>query len=157
MKKILALAMAFVMMMAVAVPAFAGEIKETTDQSGEALVKTDISTVGAGTYTVTYPAEIVVPWSSPAYSVNYTVETQLVVNKTLNVSVADKDTATLVGTMTAADTTDTLVYDLSGDVTVDYEGVQNETETLTFTVQDWSKTIAEYSNYITFTATLADK
>ena len=136
MKKIIAIVMALVMMMAVTVPAFAGEIKENTAQNGESLVKTDTSTVGAGSYTVT---------------------TQLAVGKTLNVAVADKTSGTLEGTMTATGTADTLVYDLSGDVTGDYDEVSNETKNLTFTVRDWNKTIAEYSNYITFTTTLADK
>ncbi len=158
MKKIIAIAMALVMMMAVCVPAFAANpIKQDTAQTGDSLVKTDTSAVGAGSYTVTYPAEVVIPWGAATHDATYTVETQLAVGKTLNVAVADKDTATLVGTMAAAGTSDTLVYDLSGDVTVDYDEVKNETETITFTVQDWNKTIAEYQNYITFTTTLADK
>ncbi len=157
MKKIIAIAMALVMMMAICVPAFAGEIDATTAQTGDSLVKTDTSAVGAGSYTVTYPAEVVIPWGAATYDATYTVETQLAVGKTLNVAVADKDTATLVGTMSASGTNDTLVYDLSGDVSVDYDEVKNETETITFTVQDWNKTIAEYQNYITFTTTLADK
>lgn len=156
MKKILAIAMAIVMMMAIAVPAFAGDIKETTAQTGESLVKTDTTAVGAGTYTVTYPAEIVIPWDAPTYDATYTVETQLAVGKTLNVSVADKTTETLTGTMTATGTADTLTYTMSGDTSVNYVEVNSETETLTFTVADWNKTIAEYSNYITFTAVLAD-
>ena len=156
MKKIIAIVMALVMMMAVTVPAFAGEIKENTAQNGESLVKTDTSTVGAGSYTVTYPAEIVIAWNTVG-TAEYTVTTQLAVGKTLNVAVADKTSGTLEGTMTATGTADTLVYDLSGDVTGDYDEVSNETKNLTFTVRDWNKTIAEYSNYITFTTTLADK
>ena len=157
MKKIIAIVMALVMMMAVTVPAFAGEIKEKdTAQNGESLVKTDTSTVGAGSYTVTYPAEIVIAWNTVG-TAEYTVTTQLAVGKTLNVEVADKTSGTLEGTMTATGTADTLVYDLSGDVTGDYDEVSNETKNLTFTVRDWNKTIAEYSNYITFTTTLADK
>lgn len=155
MKKILAIAMAIVMMMAIAVPAFAGDIKETTAQTGESLVKTDTTAVGAGTYTVTYPAEIVIAWNTVG-TAEYTVETQLAVGKTLNVSVADKTTETLTGTMTATGTDDTLTYTMSGDTSVNYVEVNSETETLTFTVADWNKTIAEYSNYITFTAVLAD-
>ncbi len=157
MKKIIAIAMALVMMMAIAVPAFAANpITQTGDQTGEALVKTDTSAVGAGSYTVTYPAEIIIPWNQTK-DVEYTVETQLAVGKTLNVKVADQTTATLTGEMTATGTTDTLSYTVSGDTSVDYDEVSNETESLTFTVADWNKTIAEYSGYVTFTATLADK
>ena len=157
MKKIIAIMMALVMMMAIAVPAFAANpIVETGEQTGEALVKTDTTAVGAGSYTVTFPAEIVIPWGQTK-DATYTVETQLAVGKTLNVAVADKTSGTLQGTMTATGTADTLVYDITGDVSVDYDEVKNETETITFTVQDWNKTIAEYSNNITFTATLADK
>lgn len=157
MKKIIAIAMALVMMMAITVPAFAANpITQTGDQTGEALVKTDTSAVGAGSYTVTYPAEIIIPWNQTK-DVEYTVETQLAVGKTLNVKVADQTTATLTGEMTATGTTDTLSYTVSGDTSVDYDEVSNETESLTFTVADWNKTIAEYSGYVTFTATLADK
>jgi len=157
MKKILALVMAIVMMMAIAVPAFAGEISNTAPDAGESLVKTDTSAVGAGSYTVTYPAEIVIPWDAPTYDATYTVDTQLAVGKKINVSVADKTTGTLTGTMTATGTTDTLEYTLSGAVATEYDEVSNATETITFTVADWEKTIAEYSNYITFTVVLGDK
>ncbi len=158
MKKIIAIMMALVMMMAIAVPAFAANpIKETGEQTGESLVKTDITSVGAGSYTVTYPAEIVIPWESESYTATYTVTTQLAVGKTLNVAVADKTSTNLTGTMTATGTADTLSYTLSGDVSVDYDEVSNETENLIFKVADWKKTIAEYSGYVTFTATLADK
>ena len=96
MKKIIAIAMALVMMMAIAVPAFAANpIKETGEQTGESLVKTDTSAVGAGSYTVSYPAEIVIPWNSATYNAEYTVETQLAVGKTLNVAVADKTSGIL--------------------------------------------------------------
>lgn len=151
MKKILAFAMTLVMMMAVMVPAFAAAnpIKETGDQFGTADVKTDASALGAGTYTVSYPAEIVIPWNQTK-SETYTVKTQLAVGKTLNVSVSQN------GTMTATGTTDALDFNVSGDVSVDYVGVADETETLTFAVQDWNKTIAEYTGTVTFTATLGD-
>ena len=158
MKKILAIAMAIVMMMAIAVPAFAGNFTEAggATQNDNVVVKTDTTAVGAGSYTVTYPAEIVIPWDNTK-DVTYSVETQLAVGKTLNVSVADQTSGTLTGTMTAAGTADTLSYTISGDVSVDYDEVKSETETITFTVADWNKTIAEYSGYVTFTATLGDK
>ena len=109
MKKIIAIMMALVMMMAIAVPAFAANpIVETGEQTGEALVKTDTTAVGAGSYTVTFPAEIVIPWGQTK-DATYTVETQLAVGKTLNVAVADKTSGTLQGTMTATGTADTLV------------------------------------------------
>ncbi len=156
MKKIIAIVMALVMMMAITVPAFAA-ITETSNQSGDSLVKTDTSAVGAGSYTVEIPAEIVIPWDAPTYDATYTVETQLAVGKKLNVSVADKESGTLTGTMTATGTTDTLEYTISGAVATEYDEVSSATETITFTVADWEKTIAEYSNYITFTAVLSDK
>ncbi len=157
MKKIIAIAMALIMMMAVTVPAFADEISDTsTAKTGEALVKTDTTAVGAGTYTVTYPAEIIIDWNKDVHEETYSVNTQLAVGKSLNVSVADSATNTLVGVMTASGTADELTYDLAGDTSVDYVEVSNETETLTFTVRDWNKTIAEYSNKITFTVALSD-
>ncbi len=159
MKKILALVMAIVMMMAIAVPAFAGSFSEVggANQNDNVLVTTDTTAVGAGTYTVTYPAEIVIPWNAPTYDVTYTVITQLAVGKELNVTVADQTSHGVTGTMTANGTADTLEYTVSGDVDVDYVEVSDETETLTFTVADWNKTIAEYSSHVTFTATLSDK
>ena len=156
MKKIIAIVMALVMMMAVTVPAFAA-ITETSNQSGDSLVKTDTSAVGAGTYTVEIPAEIVIPWDAPTYDATYKVETQLAVGKELKVTVADKESGTLNGKMTATGTADVLEYTISGDVETEYVEVSNETETITFTVADWEKTIAEYSNYITFTVALSDK
>ncbi len=157
MKKILAIVMAIVMMMAIAVPAFAGSFTQEggASQEDSVVVKTDATALGAGTYTVTYPAEIIIPWNN-AKTVEYTVTTQLAVGKQVTVSVADKTTAALTGTMTATGTTDTLSYTISGDTSVTYKEVMNETESLTFTVADWNKTIAEYSNYVTFTAVLAD-
>ena len=158
MKKIIAIVMALVMMMAVTVPVFAANtIDNTTANNGESLVKTDTSAVGAGEYTVSYPAEIVIPWDAPTYDAEYTVDTQLAVGKKINVSVADKTSGTLTGTMTATGTADTLEYTLSGAVATEYDEVSSATETITFTVADWNKTIAEYSNYITFTVVLGDK
>lgn len=156
MKKILAVMMAIVMMMAIAVPAFAANpITETSDKTGDALVKTDASAIGAGTFTVTYPAEIVVTWGQTK-DFTYDVETQLAVKKLLTVTVTDKTTTTLTGTMTNADTTDVLDYTLSGDTTVTAEEVSETTNTVTVTVADWNKAIAEYSGYVTFTAALSD-
>ncbi len=157
MKKIIAIVMALVMMMAVTVPAFAEEISNIKPDAGEALVKTDTSAVGAGEYTVTYPAEIVIPWDAPTYDATYTVETQLAVGKKIDVTVADKESGTLNGKMTATGTADILEYTLSGAVATEYDEVSSKTETITFTVNDWEKTIAEYSNYITFTVALGDK
>lgn len=155
MKKVISIVLALVMMMAICVPAFAGEIKETGAQSGTSTVKTDTSTMGSGTYTVTYPAEISIPWNQTKNE-TYTVSTQLLVGKQVTVAVADATTTTHTGAMTATGTTDTLEYTVSGDTTVVYTGAMNETETLTFTVTDWNKTIAEYTGTVTFTATLAD-
>lgn len=155
MKKVISIVLALVMMMAICVPAFAGEIKETGGQSGDATVKTDTSTMGSGTYTVTYPAEIVIPWNQ-SKDQTYTVSTQLLVGKQVTVAVADTTTKGLTGAMTATGTADTLEYTISGDTSVIYTGAMNETKTLTFTVSDWGKTIAEYSGTVTFTATLAD-
>ena len=55
MKKIIAIMMALVMMMAVTVPAFAAGITKDTAQSGQATVATTTDETDA-TYTVTYPA-----------------------------------------------------------------------------------------------------
>lgn len=157
MKKIISIVLALVMMMSICVTAFAEDlyIKETGAQSGQSTVKTDTSAMGAGTYTVTYPAEISIPWNQTK-DATYSVEATLLVGKQVTVSVADKDTKTLTGKLAATDITDTLDYAITGDTSVVYTGYMNETEKITFTVDDWNKTVAEYTGYVTFTATLGD-
>ncbi len=89
MKKIIAIAMALVMMMAVTIPAFAAEIKkDDAEQFGKATVATTTTDTDA-TYTVTYPASFTFAWDDvTTQNANYSVTSQLPIGATLKVSVA---------------------------------------------------------------------
>lgn len=154
MKKILAIALAIVMMTAIAVPAFAGTI-ESAPGSGESTVKTDTTAVGAGTFTVTYPAEMVVTWGVESTPFTYDIETQLLVGKVLTVTVADKADGLV---MKNGDRE--LPYALSGDVTATAEEVTDTTKTINvdITTNDWNAVaIGDYSDIVTFSAAISDK
>lgn len=157
MKKVISLVMAFVMMMAIMVPAFAVDlhITQTGAQAGQSTVQTDISKITEGVYTITYPSIIDIEWGEEG-TATYSVEASMKVGKKLTVSVADTTTQTLTGKLAATDITDTLDYTISGDTTAEYTGGMNETESLTFTVADWNKTVSEYAGYVTFTASVSD-
>ena len=127
MKKILSIAMALVMMMAVMVPAFAatpavlGENKVNVETTYDAT--TDAS------YTVQIPATISVVWGdeTTVYDASYSVTSQLLVGASVNVDVAyDADTDdTNNGVMTNADTTATLKYTLTGAGETTFTGVND--------------------------------
>lgn len=126
MKKIISIVLALVMMMAVAVPAFAatavlGENKVNVETTFDAT--TDAS------YTVTIPATISVAWNdeTTAYEVGYTVTSQLLVGASLKVAVnydSDTDDANN-GVMKNAETTATLKYTLAGAGKTTFTGVND--------------------------------
>ncbi len=115
MKKILAVMMAIVMMMAIAVPAFAADltIDKTTDQEMGATV----STTGDGddaTYTVTFPAATTIEWNDTTvdkYDVSYKVLCQFPIGAKLTVSVSGDGIMYLGGDENAEHT---LNYTLTG-------------------------------------------
>ena len=148
MKKVISVLLAVMMLAALMIPAFAATL--TQDQnSGGATVKTDTSPVtGDGAYTVTYDADISVPWNSTAaVSSNYTVETHLKTGKQLLV------TATSDGIMTYNALE--LPYTLGGDLSYTAGAAETATKAITVTVAQsaWDEApIAEYEDTITFTA-----
>lgn len=153
MKKVISVLLAVMMLAALMVPAFAATA--TIDQTGGnpatggATVKTDTSAVtGDGAYTVTYDAEISVPWNSTAaVSSNYTVETHLKTGKQLKV------TATSDGIMTYNALE--LPYTLGGDTAYTAGAAETATKAITVTVAQsaWDEApIAEYTDTITYTA-----
>ena len=114
MKKIIAIVMALVMMMAITVPAFAATIGSASEQSGDATVITDTSgIVGDGTYTVTYPATMSLTWGAETTGFQYSVTSQLKTGKCVSVEILDKDANGLV--MVNADGA-TLAYALGGTI-----------------------------------------
>ena len=114
MKKILAIVMAIVMMMAIAVPAFAAEIKkDDTNQSGQATVATTTDDTDA-TYTVTYPAAFTFAWDDvETKNANYSVTSQLPIGASLKVSVAADNGGVMTSTTATAYS---LTYTLAGGV-----------------------------------------
>ena len=93
MKKTLSLIMAVVMMLAVCVPAFAGEITNLTPDPQEVTVTTNLSAY-TDSYTVTIPANFNVAWPTDgsdqvvqAIPGAYNLQAKLKVGSTLNIAV----------------------------------------------------------------------
>ena len=122
MKKIIAIVMALVMMMAVTVPAFAADITKDTAQAGQATVATTTSDTDA-TYTVTYPAATTIAWGDTnAVNVNYAVTSQLPIGASLKVSVAADNN----GEMTSANAAGyKLTYTLTGGAEETFQEINN--------------------------------
>ena len=84
MKKVLSLALAFVLMFTICVPVFAEYVGSTP-------VRVDGSTVGAS-FTVTIPATATITWGQTEKSIEYSVYSQLETGKGIKVIVkADSD------------------------------------------------------------------
>ena len=159
MKKIISIALALVMMMAICVPAFAatavlGENKVNVETTYET---TDTS------YTVEIPATISVAWDdeTTAYNVGYTVTSQLLVGASVTVGVAyDTDADdTNNGVMEAEGTDKKLTYTLTGAGEAAFTGVNNGAKAsdvggtdATITVAGFDAApVATYTGTITYT------
>ena len=158
MKKLLAVALAVVMMLAVCVPAFAADI--TTDGgTGTAIIKTSTQTAGgedgAG-FTVTIPAENTIYWDALSTNLTYTVTSQLAPNKAVRVDVDDP-----TGDLLMTDTNGlTLAYWIQNSFAV-MDGPVVDAQACTFTVcvdtEAWDAApVSEYSDTLTFTASIVD-
>lgn len=126
MKKIISIALALVMMMAVAVPAF-GATAVLGDNTVN--VETSFNESTDTSYTVEIPATISVAWDdeTTAYEVGYTVTSQLLVGASLKVAVnydSDTDDANN-GVMKNDETTATLKYTLAGAGETTFTGVND--------------------------------
>lgn len=158
MKKILALAMAIVMMMAIAVPSFAATL-DIDAQSGDATVITDISDIqGEGTYTVTYPATMALTWGDEKTAFEFSVTSQLKTGKCVSVEITDKDANGLV--MVNADDA-TLEYSLSGTTSTKTSApvVTNEAFGYSVDVAEaaWdAAAFDEYQDTLTFSSAVVD-
>ena len=156
MKKLLAMALAVVMMLAVCVPAFAAEIS-TDGGTGTAIIKTSTQTAGgedgAG-FTVTIPAENTIFWDAQSTSLTYTITSQLGPNTGVQVTVFDTDKAYVM-----TDENDyTLAYTLADTTGTTTSPVVNA-EAFTYTVNvaeaAWNAAVvSEYADELTFTAEL---
>ncbi len=158
MKKIIAIAMALVMMMAIAVPAFATDITKDGEQTAGADVVTTFDENADWSYTVTIPAGVQVAWGdTSAQDMKYTVESQLLIGASLKIS-ASADNG---GEMTATGTTDTLTFTVAGGDVVTFAEVNEanttapgvvDGENVTVTIADFSgKAVGAYTGTMTYT------
>ena len=160
MKKILAIAMAIVMMMAIAVPAFAADLSAKDTDSGDVIITTSTDKAD-GTdgdwYIVTIPADTTIAWGEERTELKYSAETHLLYGKTLDVDVTSADYV-----MTYAPEANVvldLAFALNGDVdvnfaTVTYPAVEKSV-TVDITADAWNNAIVgEYADTLTFSAAI---
>ncbi len=158
MKKIIALVMAVLMMMAIAVPSFAATLDQATN-AGEAEVLTDISGVqGDGSYTVTYPAQMAITWGVEATAFDYSVTSQLKTGKVVSVAIVDtnNDGFNMVNAASVS-----LAYSLSGTTSATTSAPVVTDETFDYTVNvaaaDWAAAAYdEYKDTLTFSSAIVD-
>ena len=155
MKKILAIAMAIVMMMAIAVPAFAAT--ETITGGKDDGSKTEILTLTTKEdgsdptwYTVTIPASQTIYWEATSTAIEYTINSQL--------ATANKVKVTVSGSGLMTNGTDTLAYDITdAEYTSSAAVVVDEADTVTIdtSAAAWTTVpVDSYSDTLTFTAAI---
>ncbi len=165
MKKVLSLALALVMLFAVCVPAFAANpITQLTEQSGQTIVKTRTTDEGgenARRYSIDIPADTEIAWGAASTDVSYTVESHLLRNEAVQVTVAGSEGSSAGGNMKtdpANGKVFSLAYTLDGataykaDSPVVYPAA---TQTLNVLVsgEAWNTAVVEsYSDTLTYTA-----
>ena len=152
MKRIIALVMALVMMMAVTVPAFAAVKNENDDPINTVEVTVDADSASEK-WTVTIPAAINLTWGDTATPKAYTMDCQLKENRALVVS------ANVAQILTSD--AGTIEFTLSGDIsnikspTPVYKGTHNFS--IDVTEDAWNAaTIADYTGTISFSAEVID-
>lgn len=153
MKKVLSLALVFVLMFTVCVPVFAASVGSTP-------VRVDGSTVGAS-FTVKIPATTTITWGQTEKAVEYSVYSQLATGKGVKVTVnADAD-----GKMKNAANTAFLEYSLK-DGTTEYtttksvilsENAEKSSVVVQIPTANWDKaSIDNYVGTLTFSAELTN-
>lgn len=160
MKKFLAVVLAVIMLCSMSVFAFAAETEVTLDKatpSGDVVIKT-ATTDGTGDdakkYSITIPADTVIPWDTEATDLIYSVESHLGHNQALKVTVAGNDKMSYVADAT---TTYELPYTLEGakEFTATSPVVYPAAEqplTVNIAADDWNAAVVgEYSDTLTFT------
>lgn len=160
MKKILAIALALVMMMAIAVPAFAGELNVKDTDSGDVIITTSTERADGSDgdwYLVTIPADTTIAWGETATELKYSVEAHLLYGKTLDVDVTSADY--IMTYAPEANVALDLAFALSGDTdmnfaTVTYPAVEKAIS-VDITEEAWNYAIVgEYADTLTFTAAI---
>ncbi|MBO5943808.1 MAG: hypothetical protein J6Q50_00765 [Clostridia bacterium] len=160
MKKVISLVMALVMMLAITVPVFANTVTfNEGDKTNDVQIKTDTSKLtGDGTYTVTIPSTMPIAWNTISTEFDYSVTSTLKADKAVNITVLQKNKKM---TATDADIKDDIVYSLAGTVNATTSKPSVQDETFKFTVEIAQSefntaTIAEYTDTVTFTATIVN-
>ncbi len=160
MKKILAIAMAIVMMMAIAVPAFAADLSVKDTDSGEVIITTSTDKAD-GTdgdwYTVTIPADTTIAWGEENTALKYSAETHLLYGKTLDVTVTSADYVMTYAPEVGVSLD--LAFALTGDTAVNFATVTypavEKAISVDITADAWNNAIVgEYADTLTFTATI---
>lgn len=154
MKKIISIALALVMMMAVCVPAFAGTLNATT-QSGNSTVLVDgITDKGNGTYSVEIPASVDLIWGDTTKEGTYKITSQVQTDKRVKVTLSKaKDL-----TNAANETIEFAVADATTGL-ANSAVVNNEPHAFNLTIDasEWAAaSIATYEGTITFEAELVN-
>ncbi len=154
MKKIIAIAMALVMMMAIAVPAFAANPLTATANQGDTTVIVDGTGVqNGGEYTVTIPATVNLTWGNDGAD-EYVVNSQLLTGKRVKVTLAKSvDLTSATGEVIPF-----LATDATTGITAD-EVVVDEVHGFDITVvaADWTKVPYDvYEGQISFTSEVVD-
>ncbi len=152
MKKIIAIVMALVMMMAIAVPAFAAV--EGGSNSGSDTIITTKTTKEDGSdpvwYTVTIPATQEIFWEATTTDIEYKINSQLATGDFVKVTVAGS------GLLKKDGSTATLAYAITDtEYTASAEVVVNEADTVTIDTTNaaWATVpVDKYSDTLTFTA-----
>ena len=154
MKKIIAIVMALVMMMAVTIPAFAEDLSGSSN-NGNVTILTDTKDADgndAERYTVTIPADTTIPWGQNETAVDYSITSQLRRNHRVSVSVAGS------GSMKTTDGVYRIAYTLVG--ATDYTTTQPtivapDVQSLDVVIAEtvWAGAVVEeYTDIITYTA-----
>lgn len=157
MKKVLSLALALVMMFAVCVPAFAVDLDAVTPAGNTQVLVDGLKDMGEGSYTVTIPAEVKIPWGNETADVEYSIYCQLQTGKLVKVTASSADG----GVMKNPAKTATLNYSLSDTTYTTKDSVILEAAPEKTTVKvlipkaNWEgASIDNYSGTLTFTAEL---
>lgn len=157
MKKVLSLALALVMMFAVCIPAFAIDLDAGTPAGNTQVLVDGISEMGEGSYTVTIPAEVRIPWGNTSADVEFSVFCQLQTGKLVNIAVSSADNFTMKNQAQTA----TLKYSLSDTTYTTTKSVilasapETSVVKVNIPAANWEKaSIDNYSGTLTFTAEL---
>lgn len=175
MKKVLAIALSVIMMFAVCVPAFAAvtitdekpEVVngvQTADSKLSTSTQKEDGTDGAS-YTVTIPAETIIPWEKAKTLFSYSVKTQLESGKRLAISAASQSGRNVLVDAAGANELPYTFSKTNGGEAIETLNYTTATEVVdtnrTFNIDiataAWQAVpVNEYVGYLTFTVEVVD-